>query len=202
MLPSLFKEKEEVHVLDEVTYIWEAARILGFISNWGVSVKWTEWKGQPVQITIPEDLRDNRRMKHWKIRKTIKVVEEPDRAKRRNKKDPLLFNPRRLTRNTDVFFCAACETDCVDKCILMTGVVLYNDPFKRECTLRILDSEHDENPREEPEANILVVKYNQLRNQGLCEHTLTSEVLIRFEKHLSKHHSERSSTSKEVFLNS
>ena len=157
MLPSLFKEKEEVQVLDEVTYIWEAARILGFISNWGVSVKWTEWKGPPVQITIPEDLRDNRRMKHWTI-KTIKVVEEPDRAKRRNKKDPLLFNPRRLTRNTDVFFCAACETDCVDKCILMTGVVLYNDPFKRECTLRILDSEHDENPREEPEANILVVK--------------------------------------------
>ena len=42
MLPSLFKEKEEVQVLDEVTYIWEAARILGFISNWGVSVKWTE----------------------------------------------------------------------------------------------------------------------------------------------------------------
>ena len=104
MLPSLFKEKEEVQVLDEVTYIWEAARILGFISNWGVSVKWTEWKGPPVQITIPEDLRDNRRMKHWKIRKTIKVVEEPDRAKRRNKNDPLLFNPRRLTRNTDVFF--------------------------------------------------------------------------------------------------
>ena len=42
MLPSLFKEKEEVQVLDEVTYNWEAARILGFISNWGVSVKWTE----------------------------------------------------------------------------------------------------------------------------------------------------------------
>ena len=84
----------------------------------------------------------------------------------------------------------------------MTGVVLYNDFFKRECTLRILDSEHDENPREEPEANILVVKYNQLRNQGLFEDTLTSDVLIRFEKHLSKHHSERSSTSKEVFLNS
>ena len=104
MLPSLFKEKEEVQVLDEVTYIWEAARILGFISNWGVSVKWTEWKGPPIQITIPEDLRDNRRMKHWKIRKTIKVVEEPDRAKRRKKKDPLLFNPRRLTRNIDVFF--------------------------------------------------------------------------------------------------
>ena len=76
----------------------------------------------------------------------------------------------------------------------MTGVVLYNDPFKRECTLR--------NPREEPEANILVVKYNQLRNPGLFEDTLTSEVFIRFEKHLSKHHSERSSTSKEVFLNS
>ena len=47
MLPSLFKEKEEVQVLDEVTYIWEAARILGFISNWGVSVKWTEWKVHP-----------------------------------------------------------------------------------------------------------------------------------------------------------
>ena len=38
----IFNHNEIVQVLDETTYIWESAKILGLDSDWSAKVKWSE----------------------------------------------------------------------------------------------------------------------------------------------------------------
>ena len=85
---QIFNHNEIVQVLDETTYIWEAARILGLDSDWSAKVKWVEWSSKPaIVITVPETLRA-KGIEYWNIRKFQKTEKSSaiDKRSRRNKR--------------------------------------------------------------------------------------------------------------------
>lgn len=66
---NIFKSNEIIQVIDETTFIWEPAKIVGVISDWSVKVKWVNWTSKPATvITIPQEVRRSGR-ETWNIRK-------------------------------------------------------------------------------------------------------------------------------------
>ena len=109
---SLFRSEEVVQVLDETTFIWEAAKVVGIISDWSLRLKWLNWSGS-VDITVPENVRGHGQ-EHWNVRKPLRktpVVEEhAGRPRRRAATQhshpdgnlPYTGKPAMLTRSVEV----------------------------------------------------------------------------------------------------
>lgn len=159
MLLQTFSENEVVQILDPATAIWESAKIISFVNDWCVTIKWVDWPYKKKEnITVPEEDRPDRN--HWNIRKSqhIEAPEETLTQKRRS--TPLTFCVRKLVRNDQVYFWQpAC--DCVDRkrchedrCCgsVVMGRVETNDPFKNQCL--VTDAEGS-----------VYVPYRQLRNK-------------------------------------
>ena len=125
-LTNIFKVDEEVQAIDEMTYIWEAARILSFEGDWSVRVKWTKWSTPRQIIVVPESVRS--RVEHWNIRKPKHTERVADKRCRRT---PFTRNPARLQRNEAITFFDN-EREGV-----VTGVVHINDQFLREITVQM-----------------------------------------------------------------
>ena len=46
MLLQIFSENEIVQILDPATSIWESAKIIAFINDWCVRIKWVDWSSK------------------------------------------------------------------------------------------------------------------------------------------------------------
>ena len=58
MLLQTFYENEVVQILDPATSIWESAKIISFVSDWCVRIKWVDWSyNKKEDITVPEVYR-------------------------------------------------------------------------------------------------------------------------------------------------
>ena len=58
MLLQTFYENEVVLILDPATSIWESAKIISILSDWGVRIKWLDWSyNKKEDITVPEVYR-------------------------------------------------------------------------------------------------------------------------------------------------
>ena len=110
---NIFRHNETVQVLDETTYIWEAAKIMGFECDWSVRVKWVEWSSKPaILIVVPENLR-TRGVECWNIRK-YQENKKPEACSPRQRPrrqatvqhpdnyHPFMGNPAKLTRYVEV----------------------------------------------------------------------------------------------------
>lgn len=113
----IFKSNEIVQVLDESTYIWEAAKIIGLESDWSVRVKWVDWTSKPaVVITVPESRRATG-VESWNVRRQKPTRSwSPTTRTRGTRNDatntyqshdgskyrPFTGNPRKLTRHVKV----------------------------------------------------------------------------------------------------
>ena len=125
---------EKVKVLDAVTSIWESAVILSFISDWCVKINWPDFPGNAI-FRVPEDRKENATA--WNIRKVHKYNDTCVISRRRiSRKDKISFNPRRLHSDSMVFFEHA---GSVKKGICKKGIVIINDPFVSQCTVRLVD---------------------------------------------------------------
>jgi hypothetical protein len=107
---TIFRVNETVQVLDETTYIWESAKVLGVISDWSMKIKWVEWTSKPaIAIEVPEALRAMG-FEGWNVRKFQRKEEAPmDKRQRRNATQPgncrhFSGNPAKLARNIQVYF--------------------------------------------------------------------------------------------------
>ena len=113
-LLHIFSHNEVVQVLDETTYIWEAAKILGLNSDWSAKVKWVEWSSKPaIIIVVPENLR-SKSVECWNIRK-FQTTEKPPAIDKKSRKTrhvttqlpgnqgrPFTANPAKLPRYVEV----------------------------------------------------------------------------------------------------
>lgn len=108
----IFRHNETVQVLDETTYIWEAAKILGLPSDWSAKVKWIDWSSKPpVVIEVRESLR-TLGVEFWPVRKwqTRPIVTEDLRRKRptnvqhQGNYQHFTGNPAKLPRNQKVCY--------------------------------------------------------------------------------------------------
>jgi hypothetical protein len=106
---NIFRTNEVVQVLDETTYIWESAKVLGQISDWSIKVKWVEWTSKPaVAIEVPEPLR-TMGVEAWNVRK-FQRTERSDSTERRPRRNVTLTgnnrafsgNPAKLARHVKV----------------------------------------------------------------------------------------------------
>ena len=61
MLRQTFSGDDKIQVLDPTTFIWESAKIISYVSDWCVRIKWTEWPGiKHFDLTVPEKDRDDK----------------------------------------------------------------------------------------------------------------------------------------------
>ena len=101
-LGRTFWVKEKIQVLDAVTSIWKRAVILSLISDWCVKIKLSDWPGSAI-FSVSEERNEN--ASAWNIRK---FHEHNDTCVistwRNSRKDKISFNPRRLHRDSIVFF--------------------------------------------------------------------------------------------------
>ena len=133
MLSRTFRVKKKVQVLDSVTFIWESAKFLSLISDWCVMIKWSDWPGSAI-FSVPEDKKES--ATSWKIRKFHEHNDNYVISRRRNsRKDKLSFNPRRLHRDSMVFFVRAGS--------VKKGIFIINVPFLSQCTMRFVDKPRD-----------------------------------------------------------
>ena len=66
MLLQTFYENEVVQILDPATSIWESAKIISFVSDWCVRIKWVDWSyNKKEDITVPEVYRPDKN--YWNI---------------------------------------------------------------------------------------------------------------------------------------
>jgi len=161
MLLQTFSENENVQILDPATSIWESAKILSFVSDWCVRIKWVDWPYKKKEdITVPEEDRED--TNYWNIRKFRHLVPETLVQKRRTA--PLSFNSCRLVRGDQIYFWQP-ECECIDsercqddRCCgsIVMGRVKINDPFINQCLVT------------DPEDNDVFVAYRQLRNKPSC----------------------------------
>ena len=83
-------------------------------------------------------------------------------SRRRNsRKDKISFNPRRLHRDSMVFFE---HTGSVTK-----GIVIINDAFVSQCTVRLVDKPQDTAGNGPSCSGNLYVTYSELRNESQGE---------------------------------
>ena len=102
MLSTTFRVQVKVQVLDAITSLWESAVILSLISDWCVKIKWSDWPGSAIFI-VREERKENATA--WKIRKLHEHNDTCVISRRWNsRKDKISFNPRRLHRDSMVFF--------------------------------------------------------------------------------------------------
>ena len=102
MLSRIFRVGEKVQVLDAVTSIWESAVILSLISDLCEKIKWSDWPGSAT-FSVPEDRKEDTTA--WNMRKIHEHNDNCVISRRRNsRKDKISFNPRRLHRDSVVFF--------------------------------------------------------------------------------------------------
>ena len=110
----IFRHNKTVQVLDETTYIWEGAKIIGLKSDWSVKLKWVDWSSKPaIVITVPDTHRA-KGAECWNIRKFQKtdrplVIDKQSRKTRHvtvqhspDNHRPFTGNPAKLTRNIEV----------------------------------------------------------------------------------------------------
>ena len=112
---NMFWRNEEIQVLDEVTSIWESAKVLSVVSDWSIKVKWINWPSSysrdGVLITVPENLRQLP-ASCWNVRKSLKKNEAGEsRSRRRGAQQhaadgniPFTGKPAKLTRLVEVQF--------------------------------------------------------------------------------------------------
>ena len=113
--------------------IWESAVILSLISDWCVKIKWSDWPGSAI-FSGPEDRKENATA--WNIRKFHEHNDTCVISRRRNsRKDRISFNPRRLHRDSMVFFEHAGS--------VKKGIVIINDPLGSQCTVLLVDIPRD-----------------------------------------------------------
>ena len=136
LLLQTFKLNEIVQILDPETYIWESAKIIAFISDWSLKIKWIDWNNRLQKIEIPVELRPD--SNRWNIRKARHS--QPVMSQKRSK--PLSYNPNRLQKNGPVtFWLPDCER--VGHCFIYshgkikTGTISTNDPFTHECVVEM-----------------------------------------------------------------
>ena len=163
MLLQIFSENEIVQILDPATSIWESAKIIAFINDWCVRIKWVDWSSKKKEdIAVPEKDRSERNC--WNIRKSQRLVLETTQKRRST---PLVFNACRLVRRDQVYFWQP-ECDCVDtdrcrddRCCgsVVMGSVKINDHFINQCLVT------------DVEGNDVFVSYRQLRNKPCSRET-------------------------------
>ena len=177
-----------MQILDPATSIWESAKIISFVSDWCVRIKWVDWSyNKKEDITVPEVYRPEK--KNWNIRKSHNLVcEETVSNKRRS--TPLCYNARRLVRNDQIYFWEP-ECNCVDsercqedRCCrsVVMGLVKINDPFCQQC-LKTDVEDNDEyvsyrQLRNKPcvtEQNQNLMKLNKMKNQDLTYNAHSSK---------------------------
>ena len=56
MLTQTFVLDETIQAVDPVTFWWEKGRIISFVNDWCVKIRWVDWSGKNVyaEITVPE----------------------------------------------------------------------------------------------------------------------------------------------------
>ena len=125
----IFKHNEIVQVLDETTYIWEAAKIMGLESDWSINVKWVDWSSKPaIVIVVPEILR-SKGVEFWNVRKfqkTERTLATYDKRSTRHGTAVQLpgnyrqysGNPAKLTRHEEVSFM---QFPCVEFSLKFNG---------------------------------------------------------------------------------
>lgn len=104
MLTQVFRLNEIVQAIDETTCIWANAKILSFVSDWVVVVKWIDYFGyKPTSVEVPQHLRTGDR-EYWNIRKFQQFQHSGpvSRQQRRNKKQQVSVSLRTLCRNETV----------------------------------------------------------------------------------------------------
>ena len=149
--------------MDPAASIWESAKIIAFINDWCVRIKWVEWSSKKKEdIVVPGKDRSERNC--WNIRKSQRLVLETTQKRRST---PLVFNACRLVRSDKVYFWQP-ECDCVDtdrcrddRCcgsVVMSSVKI-NDPFNNQCLVT------------DVEGNDVFVSYRQLRNKPCSRET-------------------------------
>lgn len=98
---NIFKSNEIVQVLDEVTSIWEAAKIVALESDWSVRVKWVEWTSKPAAvIVVPEASR--RSVEAWNVRRARAMTSQTNGKRIRARPNAFIGNPAKLTRHEEV----------------------------------------------------------------------------------------------------
>ena len=85
----------------------------------------------------------------------------------------LSFNPRRLHRDSMVFFEHAGS--------VKNGIVIMNDPFVFQCTVRLVDKPQDTTGKGPSGSGSLVVKYSDLRNESQGKSRKRSGKFLRYE---------------------
>ena len=165
MLLQTFYENEVVQILDPATSIWESAKIICFVSDWCVRIKWVDWSyNKKEDITVPEVYRPDKN--YWNIRKSHNLVREETVSNKR-RSTPLSYNARRLVRNDQIYFWQP-ECNCVDseRCqedsccgSVVMGWVKINDPFCQQCLITDVE-DNDE-----------YVSYRQLRDKPCVRDT-------------------------------
>ena len=108
-LLSTFSVNEKVQALDETTWIWEAAVIRSFVSDWEMTIKWEDWgaKHKPVNIEVPAGVQHD--IELWKVRKPRMIEKKPLPRTRSSggKKEPAKYttfigNPVKVQRFSEV----------------------------------------------------------------------------------------------------
>ena len=158
MLLQTFSDNEVVQVLDPATSIWESAKILSFVSDWCVRIKWVDWSSKKEDVTVPE--KDRADKNNWNVRKSqgLQLSE-----KRTNKRRSIVldYNARKLVKNDEIYFWQP-ECECIDneRCqedtccgSVLMGWVTMNDPFNQQCLVK------------DEEMSPVYVSYRQLRNK-------------------------------------
>ena len=169
MLIRTFRVKEKVQVLDAVTSNWERAVILSLIKGilWSVKIIWSHWPGNAI-FSVPEDGKENAAA--WSIGKFHEHSDTCVFSGRRNsRKKKLSFNPRRLYRDSMVFFEHAGS--------VKKGIVIINDPFVSKCTFRFVGKPQDTAGSGPSCCGTLYVMYSELRieSQGESKGNESSE---------------------------
>ena len=55
MLTETFRVNEIIQAVDPNSgHRWEKAKILSFVNDWCVKIKWIEWNRRFVELTVPE----------------------------------------------------------------------------------------------------------------------------------------------------
>ncbi len=111
----IFRQNEIVQVVDECTFIWESAKIIGHESDWSVRVKWVDWSSKPATVIIVPTSARACGMEHWNIRKFQNHIRPVITGKRQRRAvitagnyQPFTGNPAKLPRYDrvclDIFF--------------------------------------------------------------------------------------------------
>ena len=126
---------------------------LALISDWCVKNKWQE-----ISIfSVPEDRKKRSIMQYKKFHKyndSCVISRRPNA-----RKESLSFNPSRLHRDSMVFF--------EDAVKVKKEIVIINDPFVSQCTVRMVDKPQDTSGKG-PSCS-LYVKHSDLRNESQGE---------------------------------